>query len=214
MRLSKPDTQNPAKRRHFEISIDSPLHLLACQAAQANLALPAYTSPEDGATGSHSMNPRECQCPAYTQRCVPEPPSTRARSNTRGARDGPSVGQYVSVAPPPAAHLLVNGEGPRPMHLLRNPSFNPPAFDAEVPPPPLMTPPPEYNSVFRDDEGLADYFARLADEIGDEDAHVTPGREVYGASSRGRVHLPLTPGGRVHRSMDEQRTWLPPGHAS
>jgi hypothetical protein len=47
--------------------------------------------------------------------------------------------------------------------LLRNPSYNPPAFDAEEPPPPLATPPPNYDHIFGtpSQNGLADYFARL-----------------------------------------------------
>jgi hypothetical protein len=46
--------------------------------------------------------------------------------------------------------------------MLRNPSFNPPAFDAEEPPPPIATPPPLYDHVIGtpSHDGLADYFAR------------------------------------------------------
>ena len=93
------------------------------------------------------------------------------------------------------------------MHLLRAPSFNPPPFEDEEPPPPLMTPPPDYDDLIAGDprSGLADYFSRLADEVGDED-------DLYRSPSR--VDLPLTPGGRVNRSMDERRTWQPIGHAS
>jgi hypothetical protein len=56
----------------------------------------------------------------------------------------------------------------RPIHLLRHPSFNPPAFDADDPPPPLpadiLTPPPNYDVIVGTPsvDGLADYFARLA----------------------------------------------------
>jgi hypothetical protein len=47
--------------------------------------------------------------------------------------------------------------------MLRNPSYNPPAFDAEEPPPPLATPPPNYDYLFGSpsQNGLADYFARF-----------------------------------------------------
>jgi len=88
------------------------------------------------------------------------------------------------------------------MHLLRAPSFNPPAFEDEDPPPPMITPPPKYETLVHGDQHtvLADYFARLADELGD-DEHVVV--------SPSRVDLPLTPGGRVNRSMDELRTWVP-----
>merc|ERR1711977_164166 len=42
MRLSRPDENDSAKRRHFEISIDSPFNILSCRATQANISLPAY----------------------------------------------------------------------------------------------------------------------------------------------------------------------------
>jgi len=79
------------------------------------------------------------------------------------------------------------------MHLLRAPSFNPPAFEDDIAPPPLVTPPPHYDSI---GNGLADYFARLADSTADdEDAEDDMLRE------------PRTPGGRLARSLDERRTW-------
>lgn len=89
------------------------------------------------------------------------------------------------------------------MHLLRNPSFNPPPFNEEEPPPPLMTPPPHYENIINGDSrhALADYFARLADEMGDDEEQ----------EDRGRVDIPLSPGGRINRSMDASRTWLPLG---
>ncbi|KAG5355165.1 Arrestin-related trafficking adapter 3 [Yarrowia sp. B02] len=42
MRLSKIDPENPEKRKHFEISIDSPFHLLDSRCTGANISLPAY----------------------------------------------------------------------------------------------------------------------------------------------------------------------------
>lgn len=57
----------------------------------------------------------------------------------------------------------------RPMELLRYPSYDPPSFDADEPPPPLppglVTPPPNYDVIIGTPsvDGLADYFARLAD---------------------------------------------------
>ena len=203
MRLSKPDEMDSSKRRHFEISIDSPFHILSCQATQANVALPAYSGLSDGNANADTAF-YECNCPgAQPQRQRPS-----SYMNPQGTVTLPSgiAGDNEDLAPPPMAHI----EGPRgsggvqrPMHLLRNPSYNPPAFDAEEPPPPLITPPPQYDSIVGEGEGLADYFARLADEIGDEDED---------DRGRGRIDVPLTPGGRVNRSMDERRTWLPLGH--
>jgi len=55
------------------------------------------------------------------------------------------------------------------MHIIRAPSYNPPAFDDEQPPPPLETPPPEYDSIASPTTGLADYFARLSDAYSNVD---------------------------------------------
>jgi len=83
------------------------------------------------------------------------------------------------------------------MHLLRAPSFNPPAFEEQEPPPALITPPPLYESIASPTHGYDDYFARFTafDEEDDEDE----------AHAYGRVNVPLTPGGRVNRSMDVPR---------
>ena len=112
---------------------------------------------------------------------------------------------------PQAAHVHdPNAERQsRPMHLLRQPSFNPPPFEDEDPPPPLMTPPPKYDTLIDGDPsgGLADYFARLADEVGEHEDN------RGSMSPTARMELPLTPGGRMNRSMDERRTWMPLGEA-
>lgn len=88
------------------------------------------------------------------------------------------------------------------MHLLRAPSFAPPAFNEILPPPPLVTPPPDYKTIVETDdpnEGLQDYFQRLARIDGE---HEDDDR------GRGRVDVPLTPGARINRSMDVPRDWV------
>lgn len=182
MRLSKADPNDSSKRRHFEISIDSPFHILSCHAAGANTALPAYESPNTRLSVSGSGAHR-CGCPPMMRKNSPRDPA----------------------APPPVLSVNTNSNEPaRPMYnLLRYPSHNPPPFDYDVAPPPLATPPPKYESVVGGDAGLADYFQRLADEHDDTDD-----------DDRGRRLMPpLTPGGRVARSMDERRTWQPLGVA-
>ncbi|KAF2743591.1 hypothetical protein M011DRAFT_410478 [Sporormia fimetaria CBS 119925] len=200
MRLSKPDPNNPAKRRHFEISIDSPFHILSCHATQANIALPAYSSPQPS---SYDTRRPDCGCPgAPLSRATPTslvPPlvsSTRSRNSSQSSLTG------ASLARPQQAHIAGPGETmlPRPIHLVRAPSFNPPPFEEEQPPPPLETPPPLYETIASPTSGLADYFARLSDTYeGSSDSDEERGR--------GRVEIPLTPGSRVHsRSMDAPRT--------
>jgi arrestin-related trafficking adapter 3/6 len=216
MRLSRPDENDPTKQRHFEISIDSPFHILSCRATTANTSLPAYT------TGGVPVTPDDefdCGCPgaAIRRRNTPPVHAPATNASTTTVNSIPAVparnwtNNTAGLTAPTPAHVHEPSSGvqdpnsgaPRPMHLLRNPSFNPPPFNEEEPPPPLMTPPPNYENIVNGDSrhALADYFARLADELGDEDEQ----------GDRGRVDVPLTPGGRINRSMDASRTWMPLG---
>lgn len=196
MRISRLDPEDPAgkKRRHFEISIDSPFTVLNCRATQANTALPQYDSPDSPGARMQTS----CGCPD-------------ARVINTGATPDNSSGSLLEVnqintalpMPPQAAHLHhaaqgINGNSTlgsptvasaneaggnptalsanplqrvrdqestaRPMHLLRYPSFEPPPFDADSPPPPMATPPPNYDIVVGTPsvDGLADYFQRLS----------------------------------------------------
>lgn len=146
----------------------------------------------------------ECGCPNALRRRNSQPsllPATRS-GNSESASVSESQRPEDNLTRPPAAHVHgdPNSGFVRPIHLLRIPSFNPPAFSDDTPPPPLQTPPPQYETVVDGDprEGLADYFARLADAIADEEDE---------NMARSRMELPLTPGGRINRSMDESRTW-------
>ncbi|KIW00049.1 uncharacterized protein PV09_08396 [Verruconis gallopava] len=214
MRLSKPDVNDPTKRRHFEISIDSPFHILSCRATQANTSLPAYSSPQSADAQTQLF---ECGCPGAAPRRI-TPTSyvpTLGSLNMNSAASNPTMDPVsrtdpLGLARPPAAHIggpVCNPALQRPMHIIRAPSFNPPAFEDEEPPPPLETPPPQYDTIASPTSGLADYFARLADAYDEsptddeEDGQRTPTRSS-------RVEVPLTPGSaRSNRSMDEVRTW-------
>lgn len=210
MRLSRPDENDPEKRRHFEISIDSPFNIMSCRATQANTSLPAYSSGTQQPGGTDEW---ECGCPgaAFTRRATPPLINPQQAADQRPSPIGPErswTSDTAGLTPPTQAHLH-NGnpnDNARPMHLLRAPSFNPPAFTDDDPPPPLVTPPPLYENAVNGDthNALADYFARLADEMGDEDER----------DDRSRVDIPLTPGGRVNRSMDIPRNWVPIGGLS
>lgn len=208
MRLSKPDQNDSSKRRHFEISIDSPFHILSCRATQANTALPAYSSPE---TANDDARMPECGCPGAAVRRSSPTSFVPTLNSLNRARENSDVSLESIPSPdlarPQQAHIggPINASLQRPIHMLRAPSFNPPAFEDEEPPPPLETPPPQYDSIASPTNGLADYFARLSDAY-DEDSESKIG------GSRGRVEIPLAPGSRVNRSMDERRTWLPVGN--
>lgn len=146
----------------------------------------------------------ECGCPNASRRRNSQSslvPTTRS-THSESVSSSDSHGLEDHLARPPAAHVHddPNSGSVRPIHLLRVPSFNPPPFSDDTPPPPLQTPPPQYESIVDGDPrgGLADYFARLADAIADEEEE---------NMARSRMELPLTPGGRLNRSMDERRTW-------
>ncbi len=159
MRISRIDTDDPSgkKRRHFEISIDSPISLLNCRATQANLALPSYT---DGSTGFSQQH--VCGCP--NSATVATPPALPALESSGNGILGGNENTLPDLARPPQAHLSTNAASgvQRPIHLIRAPSFNPPPFDAEDAPPPMVTPPPLYDNVVGtpSHDGLADYFDR------------------------------------------------------
>lgn len=206
MRLSRPDENDSAKRRHFEISIDSPFNILSCRATQANISLPAYSA---GLSTPSPADEFECGCPGAALRRRSTPPVSQNQVPTlaQPVPNGPNVQRSWTndsggLTMPTQAHVHndPNSGQSRPMHLLRSPSFNPPAFDEDEPPPPLVTPPPLYDNIVPGDSNsaLADYFARLADETSEEDDRL----------DRSRVDYPLTPGGRINRSMDIPRNWL------
>jgi hypothetical protein len=185
MRLSKQDPADPNKRRHFEISIDSPFHILSCQATNANTTLPAYGA----LPRANPITNVSCACsPSYK----------------RDSHRGPLPQRTPNAAAPAFTNMLpttTNGLQ-RPIHLIRLPSTNPPPFDDDVPPP-LITPPPRYETIVGGTEGLAGYFARLAAATEDDDTD----EDDSPSGGRGRLMLPLTPGGRVARSLDERRMW-------
>jgi hypothetical protein len=201
LRLSKTDVNDPKKRRHFEISIDSPFHILSCRATQSNIFLPAYSEPQ-----MENDSQPECCCPGAAVRRS-SPTAYVPTMSTFGSGSPPSSARPStdsSSAPPQApaaAHVHgapdAAGEwgGPRPMHIIRVPSYNPPAFDAEPPPPPMETPPPQYDSIASPTTGLEDYFARLSDAytggdaVGDDGDDDEGGEGAVTPRARGSVVL-------------------------
>ncbi|KAI0103843.1 hypothetical protein GGR51DRAFT_549790 [Nemania sp. FL0031] len=221
MRISRLDPDDPAgkKRRHFEISIDSPFTVLDCRATQANTALPEYSGSERPIYHQQAR----CGCPD-AEILATNPSPSSSTGSIPSVEPSPGLTDMASpgIARPPAAHVQQHPAASsqpvqRPMHLLRYPSHNPPAFDADDPPPPMMTPPPQYDLVVGTPsvDGLADYFARLADYDGDSDSGDESGMSVRSRLTErtGRVNVPhpRTPGGRLvpSRSLEIERPPLP-----
>lgn len=213
MRISRADPDDPTgkRRRHFEISIDSPFTVLNCRATQANTALPQYSG-RDGPTLEQRQQ-MACGCPdappldpsvsglagplIMVEEDIMSPSGRRLRLDcppgTRpGMRQSNSVNRGTRLSP-----VDQEQEQERPIHLLRHPSHNPPAFDADEPPPPLpsalLTPPPHYDLIVGTPsvDGLADYFARLAAYENMEQV-ATKGTVGPGDSSAGGTPGPST----------------------
>jgi arrestin-related trafficking adapter 3/6 len=213
LRLSKsdPTPEDPKKRRHFEISIDSPFSILSCKAKQEYRALPSYALADGGGGPPPPSFGRADSC-GCENRTGPRSSSLAAPTPPPGIDTNVGSGFGVlsaGLTRPPAAHTHLAHPEPanaRPMHLIRQPSHLPPPFEDDVAPP-LITPPPAYENSEGGGDQLADYFSRLGREYDDDDDD-----ESSSVRRRERIDVPLTPGGRVHRSMDERRTWLPIGH--
>ncbi|KAM7220312.1 Arrestin (or S-antigen), C-terminal domain containing protein [Rhypophila decipiens] len=226
MRISRADPDDPTgrRRRHFEISIDSPFTVLNCRATQANTLLPQYCGRE-GPQMAEQRHQMSCGCPdaavldrspssstAHLALVEQDPVSangSRLRLDRVSGSNLPTTPQAAHLQGPPRLsgpsrsstlasiardQQLPSPVEPRPIHLLRHPSFNPPAFDADDPPPPLpldvMTPPPNYDIIVGTPsvDGLADYFARLADyedPSGLSRLHETSGESTPLASATG-----------------------------
>ncbi|ORY68568.1 or S-antigen, C-terminal domain-containing protein [Pseudomassariella vexata] len=219
MRISRLDPEDPAgkRRRHFEISIDSPFTVLNCRATQANTSLPQYSDAEQ------PMFRQKATCGCPDANIIATDPSPASSTGTIPSVDpSPINPESSTLAPPPAAHIGTQAQAggtqqvQRPIHLLRYPSFNPPAFDADDAPPPVATPPPHYDVVVGTPsvDGLADYFARLADyDDGDSDGSdegEMPSR-ILERTGRVNVANPRTPGGRLmpSRSLEIERPTVP-----
>ena len=173
MRISRLDTNDPAgkKRRYIEISIDSPVTILDCRASRENLALPECIGPN----ASTQSKQHVCGCPnAAVTHVSPassagKVPTLNSMNRGDGRPDGPEAFVF-DLARPQQAQLSSNAMVHLPIHMLRNPSYNPPANDAGHSTP-LATPPPLCDHIIGTPsyDDLADYFARLNEEYDDED---------------------------------------------
>lgn len=195
MRISRLDPDDPMgkRRRHFEISIDSPFTVLNCRATQANTALPQYNSPEalgdfrlqtscgcpdarvlSASGGAGGATPENSSGTSIENSALPMPPrAAHLHTATQGVSAPPAGATAAASSSSGAAAAPANPlqrvreqdeAGARPIHLIRYPSFDPPPFNADNAPPPMPTPPPNYDMVVGTPsvDGMADYFKRLS----------------------------------------------------
>lgn len=248
MRISRIDPEDPAgkRRRHFEISIDSPFTILNCRATQANTALPQYNSPE--ALSDFRLQ-TSCGCPdarvlstsggtpdnlsgnLSENAALPMPPqAAHLHTASQGTSNySPTVSTPTGImggpasGPPPA--ISANSSQPssanplqrvreqeasaRPIHLIRYPSFDPPPFHADNPPPPLPTPPPNYDIVVGTPsvDGMADYFKRLSHfEAPPQEPQPSSSNSYFASGANGSGVDGTSPQDRIREDDDGEDT--------
>lgn len=248
MRLSTP---GPNKRRHFEISIESPFHIRSCLTSTSNTSLPAYETPDPAGNSADQpyevrplVNP-ECNCrnaledqlreldgtvslpPRPTLRLEPTVTgqSTSAAGHAVGAAGlnipaaGGLVAEPLYFEGQRSAHEqalrqrrpLTAGAAPRPLHLIRAPSFAPPRFEDLSPTQPeqAMSPPPDYSSIVNSDDPIGDYYSRFRMFLDSAGAgqNEQENEQTHVDNTRPDAHAPsdTTPEGRGHGSMDVPR---------
>ncbi|CAA21162.1 putative arrestin-related trafficking adapter C2D10.04 [Schizosaccharomyces pombe] len=129
--LSIENTENPEKRKYFEINIETPVRILSCRCVKDSTLLPPYESSSQG--DNQVLLP--CPCRLATTHVEPTE-VTAFTTQSVLASSAPSAGR------PAAAQIS------RPAQLFRIPSTNPPPFDGDVCPPACNTPPPNYDELF------------------------------------------------------------------
>ncbi|ABN66047.2 predicted protein, partial [Scheffersomyces stipitis CBS 6054] len=133
LRISKQDESKPDKRKHYEISIDSPLRVLSPLAAHGNTLLPAYDDFVPGTT--NPPLPIERDADMHLEANLYSPVANESSTKLSSPQAVPHPGTFNSP---------LNSPVQRPIHLLRRPSTNPPPFEADSPPPTFENLPPTY----------------------------------------------------------------------
>ncbi|KAK7203491.1 hypothetical protein BZA70DRAFT_259805 [Myxozyma melibiosi] len=112
LRLSKADAEDPSKRRHFEVSIDSPFHLLSCRCTTANVSLPAYN--RLGSLNSGELPPCPCEAdvdPAQEAEDLARPMHLLRRPSTNPPPFDADVAPPPMITPPPGYDDAIMAQG-------------------------------------------------------------------------------------------------------
>ncbi|KFY00481.1 hypothetical protein O988_03283 [Pseudogymnoascus sp. VKM F-3808] len=182
--------------------------LLSCLATLSRTTLPTYGNDSDSGAPSHTA---ECGCPnANTISSSP-----LATSSRNALISGFSNFSSPDLQAPGSESGGNTSSRIRPIQMTRYPSYAPPPFNADQPPPSVNSPPPLYDNVVGTPsvDGLADYFARMANtyddgrgadehedenESGDENDN---GNETASESgNESKIRRNISRGGRVYIS--------------
>lgn len=175
LRISKTDPENSGKRKHYEISIDSPIHVLSPLAAHNNTLLPAYddlvdTPPQPQITsiGSPSQNPLSPGViPVDGNNSRPiefhhistdmdvgateRDADMHLEANLYKPKDDLTITAINSPQAKPHPDTFTSpliSPVQRPIHLIRKPSTAPPPFEESSKLPPVMSlHPPAYGDI-------------------------------------------------------------------
>ncbi|KAL5347701.1 hypothetical protein ACLOAV_007110 [Pseudogymnoascus australis] len=218
----KPDKSGVPRKVEFTKGFAVNITLLSCLATLARTTLPIYC---DNSNPGAPTQTAECGCPNAT--------TINSSSLTTASRNDLLAG-FSNIG---GSDLPVPPVGPgdnstpriRPIQMLRYPSYAPPPFDADQPPPSVNSPPPNYDNVVGtpSHDGLADYFSRMANmydvdqgEGENNDNDDKPESESESGSESnirrnisrsGRVYIlnPRSPGpGALSNSMEINRDFM------
>ncbi|KFY90314.1 hypothetical protein V498_06047 [Pseudogymnoascus sp. VKM F-4517 (FW-2822)] len=218
----KPDKSGVPRKVEFTKGFAVNITLLSCLATLARTTLPIYC---DNSNPGAPTQTAECGCPNAT--------TINSSSLTTASRNDLLAG-FSNIG---GSDLPVPPVGPgdnstpriRPIQMLRYPSYAPPPFDADQPPPSVNSPPPNYDNVVGtpSHDGLADYFSRMAnmydgdqgegenndndDELESESESGSESNIRRNISRSGRVYImnPRSPGpGALSNSMEINRDFM------
>lgn len=178
VRLSKlePTPDNPQKRKHYELSIDSPIHILSQHCAHANTLLPSYQDQIEEDTGliGEPQNLKDANMEPRSDMIVdsnlyqPDFSTPIELMSPQAKPFSPQVSPGLNMINPGLRPVTST----KPIELLRRLSVvsPPPMPVTAVPPPPFeevdKNPPPTYEEAVKRTSTPSTY-----EEIGDRSSH-------------------------------------------
>ncbi|EGW32972.1 uncharacterized protein SPAPADRAFT_49902 [Spathaspora passalidarum NRRL Y-27907] len=177
LRLSTLDPINPGKRKYFEACMEAPVHVLSPLATSRHTLLPAYNDlvpplvmdniphwihERSGSSSSSIFEQTTSDNQVHTEAqetlgfhhlttsedSIGFERTTHLDANLYSPTKSSTLQSHIS-SPYMSTFEAPLGIPFRAVHLLRNPSFNPPPFDADISPPGIdYLPPPAYDGSY------------------------------------------------------------------